>query len=64
MIRAKRDGFYVVSEKTGKNLGGPYKSREEAFKRLRQIEFFKLSQSKPHKKVFSMTKTFGDINGH
>ena len=29
------------SEKKGKNLGGPYKTREEAAKRLRQVEFFK-----------------------
>ena len=31
---------YVHSEK-GKNLGGPYKKREEAEKRLRQVEYFK-----------------------
>jgi len=29
-----------VSEK-GKNLGGPYKSRGEAEKRLNQVEYFK-----------------------
>jgi len=37
----KCDGYYVLSEKTKKNLGGPYKTREEAVKRLQQVEFFK-----------------------
>ncbi|MGB9069305.1 MAG: hypothetical protein WCC21_12120 [Candidatus Acidiferrales bacterium] len=40
MIRKTREGYKVVSEK-GKNLGGPYKSKAEAEKRLRQVEFFK-----------------------
>lgn len=34
------DGWHVLSEK-GKNLGGPYKSKEQAQKRLRQVEYFK-----------------------
>lgn len=50
MIVKKKDGYYVVSEKrhltaSGKlqrrNLGGPYATREEAIKRLQQVEFFK-----------------------
>ena len=41
MIKKVKDGYKVVSEKTGKNLGGPYKTREAAEKRLRQVEFFK-----------------------
>ena len=40
MIRKSKDGYKVLSEK-GKNLGGPYKSRAEAEKRLKQVEFFK-----------------------
>jgi hypothetical protein len=40
MIIKRKDGYHVVSEK-GKNLGGPYKTRDEAVKRLRQVEFFK-----------------------
>lgn len=40
MIRKARGGYVVLSEK-GKNLGGPYKTRAEAVKRLRQVEFFK-----------------------
>jgi hypothetical protein len=41
MIRKTRGGYKVLSEKTGKNLGGPYKTRAEAEERLRQVEFFK-----------------------
>lgn len=40
MIVKEKDGYRVLSEK-GKNLGGPYKTREEAEKRLRQVEYFK-----------------------
>jgi len=35
-----KGGYKVVSEK-GKNLGGPYKSQNEAKKRLKQVEYFK-----------------------
>lgn len=50
MIVKKSDGYYVLSEKmhpdkNGKmkhrNLGGPYAEREEAEKRLREVEYFK-----------------------
>lgn len=41
MIVKKEDGYYVLSEKTKRNLGGPYKTEDEARKRLRQVEFFK-----------------------
>ena len=40
MIRKVKGGYKVVSEK-GKNLGGPYKSKEAAEKRLAQVEYFK-----------------------
>lgn len=40
MIRKVKDGYKVLSEKE-KNLGGPYKTKAEAEKRLRQVEFFK-----------------------
>ncbi len=40
MIKKVRQGYQVLSSK-GKNLGGPYPTREEAKKRLRQVEFFK-----------------------
>jgi hypothetical protein len=41
MIKKRNDGYYVLSEKTKKNLGGPYKTRAEAAKRLQQVEYFK-----------------------
>lgn len=40
MIIKKKSGWYVVS-KAGRNLGGPYKTRKEAEKRLADVEFFK-----------------------
>jgi hypothetical protein len=40
MIKKVKKGYKVLSEK-GKSLGGPYKTKEEAEKRLRQVEFFK-----------------------
>ena len=40
MIVKKKDGFHVVSEK-GKNLGGPYDSKDAAEKRLKEVEHFK-----------------------
>lgn len=40
MIVRVKGGYKVVSSK-GRNLGGPYKTVEEAKKRLRQVEFFK-----------------------
>ena len=39
MIKKVKAGYKVVSEK-GKNLGGPYKGKAAAQKRLRQVEFF------------------------
>jgi hypothetical protein len=41
MIKKVRGGYEVVSKTTGRNLGGPYKTKAEALKRLRQVEFFK-----------------------
>jgi hypothetical protein len=40
MIVKRKEGYFVKS-KEGKNLGGPYKNRLEAMRRLKQIEFFK-----------------------
>lgn len=40
MIKKAEGGYKVLSE-TGKNLGGPYKTKKEAEKRLQQVEFFK-----------------------
>jgi len=41
MIVKKKEGYYVLSEKTKRNLGGPYKTKDEAKKRLLQVEYFK-----------------------
>lgn len=46
MIVKQSDGYHVVAEskdKSGqhKNLGGPYKTREAAAKRLQIVEYFK-----------------------
>jgi hypothetical protein len=43
MIKKVKTGYKVLSSK-GKNLGGPYRTLEEAKKRLRQVEFFKRSK--------------------
>jgi hypothetical protein len=40
VIKKKGGKWYVLSE-TGKNLGGPYDTKAEAEKRLKQVEFFK-----------------------
>jgi len=40
MIQKVKGGYRVVSSK-GRNMGGPYKRKEEALKRLREVEFFK-----------------------
>lgn len=40
MIIKKSDGYYVVSEE-GKPLGGPYKDKDAAERRLEQVEWFK-----------------------
>ena len=46
MITKRKDGYHVMSESKGKggkrkNLGGPYKTRAGALKRLREVEYFK-----------------------
>ena len=40
MIKKVKEGYRVISEKSGRNLG-TYKSKDEAKERLRQVEFFK-----------------------
>lgn len=37
----RTSGGWKVVSKEGKSLGGPYKTRKEAVRRLRQVEFFK-----------------------
>jgi len=45
MIVKKKDGYHVVSEK-GKSLGGPYTTKTQATKRLKQVEYFKHEDKK------------------
>ena len=40
MITGKSGSYHVKSE-GGKNMGGPYKTKAQALKRLKQIEYFK-----------------------
>jgi 2'-5' RNA ligase len=54
-IVKRKDGYHVLSEK-GKNLGGPYKTREQAVKRLRQVEYFKHHGSVEFRKIASVKK--------
>ncbi|HLE82097.1 MAG TPA: hypothetical protein VJA25_12475 [Dehalococcoidia bacterium] len=41
MLRKVKGGYVVKSHKTGKRLSRAYKSKGEAAKRLRQIQYFK-----------------------
>lgn len=61
----REDGWHVLSEK-GKNLGGPYKTKGEAVKRLRQVEYFKHNGSlRPFsKKAEVMTDPYQALTDH
>ena len=37
----KTEHGYLVKSESGKTLGGPYKTREQAEHRLKQVEHFK-----------------------
>jgi hypothetical protein len=41
MIVRRKNGYFVLSKTSKKNLGGPYKNKEDAVNRLRQVEYFK-----------------------
>ena len=41
MIKYTPEGWVVISETTGRKLGGPYPKKALAKKRLRQVEYFK-----------------------
>lgn len=51
MIRKTSSGYVVKSEKTGKNLGGPYPTKGQAVKRLEQVEWFKKHKPTGRKKA-------------
>lgn len=40
MIKKVKNGYSVVSEKTGRSFG-TYRTKAEAERRLRQVEYFK-----------------------
>lgn len=54
MIVKKKDGYHLMSKDGAKHLGGPYKTREEAVAREKQVQFFKnkpsTSKSTPTRK--------------
>jgi hypothetical protein len=64
MIKKVKGGYQVVSEKSGKNLGGPYKTKEEAAKRLRQVEYFKHSTGITIRSAEIKTQALGPTPGH
>lgn len=41
MIRKTPKGYVLYSKSSRKKLGGPYKTRAQAVKRERQVQFFK-----------------------
>jgi len=41
MIKKLKSGYVVVSHDGKKRLGGPYKTRAAATKRLREVEYYK-----------------------
>lgn len=41
MIRKTAKGYLLYSKGGSRKLGGPYRTREEALKRERQVQFFK-----------------------
>ena len=43
-VKKSGSGYGVKSEK-GKNLGGPYKTKAQATKRLKPVEYFKRAKA-------------------
>jgi len=41
MIKKTAKGYTLYSKDGSRKLGGPYKTREEALRRERQVQFFK-----------------------
>jgi len=50
MIVKRGSKWFVLSEKTGRSFGS-YKTKAEAVKRLRQVEFFKHLKQIPKGKI-------------
>ena len=56
MIKKIKDKYVVLSEKTGRKFG-TYKTKKEAEKRLRQIDFFKHLKSNASLRMKLRTKS-------
>lgn len=46
MIRKTAKGYVLWSKDGSRKLGGPYRSRTEALKRERQVQFFKHAKNR------------------
>ena len=46
MIRKMAKGYVLYSKDGSRKLGGPYRTREEALKRERQVQFFKRAKKR------------------
>jgi hypothetical protein len=55
MIQKVKEGYQVVSEKSGRNMG-IYKTEKEAKKRLIQIDYFKHIKKNAEKQLFTNLK--------
>ena len=57
-LEHKKDGWHVYSENGKKHLGGPYDTKKEAEKRLREVEYFKEEDKKGKEKSVIPAGTF------
>lgn len=46
IVKKTKGGWVVISPRTHKRLGGPYRTKGEALKRLRQVEYYKRAKKK------------------
>ncbi len=46
MIKKTAKGYVLYSKDGSQKLGGPYRTREEALRRERQVQFFKHSKKR------------------
>ncbi len=51
MIRKTRAGYVLYSKDGSRRLGGPYRTREEALRRERQVQFFKHAASRARRRA-------------
>jgi len=46
MVIKRLEGYFVKSDQTGQNVGGPYPTRAEAQKRERKVAFYNLTHNR------------------